>query len=132
MAFLATGTRTGKLATTSPAGLPHAAPIWFVVADGLLVFTTAEDSVKARNLRANGRAALCVDVERHPYDFVTVQGDVEVEAAAPDLLTWTTRIAGRYVPAGQADAYGRRNAVPGELLCRLTPRRVTGATGVAL
>jgi hypothetical protein len=32
MAFLAEGTRTGKLATASPTGAPHVAPLWFVVA----------------------------------------------------------------------------------------------------
>jgi hypothetical protein len=28
-AFLAEGTRTGKLATASPTGAPHVAPLWF-------------------------------------------------------------------------------------------------------
>ncbi|MFC4148115.1 PPOX class F420-dependent oxidoreductase [Micromonospora mangrovi] len=132
MTFLAYGTRTGKLATTSPAGIPHVAPIWFVVVDGMLVFTTGADTVKGRNLRTGGHAALCVDTEEYPYDFVTVRGEVEVSSDAPDLLAWTTRIASRYVPAGQEESYGRRNAVPGELLCRLTPHRVTGATDIAL
>jgi PPOX class probable F420-dependent enzyme len=132
MTVLKAGTRTGKLATTSPTGAPHVAPIWFVVDDGDLVFTTAESSVKGRNLRAGGRAALCVDHEVYPYGFVVVRGPVRIEADAPDLLWWTTRIAGRYVPEGQRDRYGRRNAVAGELLCRLTPDRIIGETDVAL
>ena len=32
----------------------------------------------------------------------------------------------------QADAYGRRNAVPGELLVRLRPTRIASAKDVAL
>lgn len=132
MTVLSTGTHTGKLATASPTGSPHVAPIWFVVDDGDLVFTTAESSVKGRNLRAGGRAALCVDVEVYPYHFVIVQGRVHIEADAPDLLAWTTRIAARYVPEGQQEAFGRRNAVAGELLCRLTPHRITGQTDIAL
>ena len=66
--FLAGGTRTGKLATASPAGAPHVAPVWFLVDNEDLVFTTGRDTVKGRNLRANPRAALSADIEEFP-DF---------------------------------------------------------------
>src|ERR671939_397080 len=115
LAFLAEGTRTGKLATASPAGAPHVAPLWFVVAGDDLVFTTGRDSVKARHLRANPRAALAVDVEAFPYHFVVARGQVSVEDNAADLSTWTTAIAARYVPPGRAEAYGRIYAEAGEL-----------------
>ncbi|GAB2836549.1 hypothetical protein GCM10022221_39650 [Actinocorallia aurea] len=58
--FLAVGTRTGRLATASPDGASHVAPVWFVVAD-----------------------------------------------------------------------FGRRNAGPTALLCRLRIERITGHSGVA-
>ena len=38
MAFLAEGTRTGKLATIRKDGSPNVAPIWFVVDGDSLVF----------------------------------------------------------------------------------------------
>jgi nitroimidazol reductase NimA-like FMN-containing flavoprotein (pyridoxamine 5'-phosphate oxidase superfamily) len=38
LAFLAEGTRTGKLATAQ-GGRPHVAPVWFVVDADDLVFT---------------------------------------------------------------------------------------------
>jgi PPOX class probable F420-dependent enzyme len=130
--FLAEGTRTGKLATASQSAMPHVAPIWFVVDGEDLVFTTEQDTVKGRHLRANPRAALAVDVDEYPYAFVVVRGPVTVDAHAPDLLSWATRIAQRYVPAGRAEEYGRRNAVEGELLCRLRVERVTGVRDIAL
>ncbi|HEV8570405.1 MAG TPA: PPOX class F420-dependent oxidoreductase [Actinoplanes sp.] len=130
MAFLAEGTRTGKLATASRTGAPHVAPLWFVVAGDDLVFTTGRDSVKARHLRANPRAALAVDVEAFPYHFVVARGPVRVEDDAADLLTWTTTIAARYVPPGRAEEYGRVHAEAGELLCRLGGEHVTGARDV--
>lgn len=130
--FLASGTRTGHLATASPSGVSHVAPIWFVVADDELVFTTGRDTVKGRHLVANPRAALSVDLAQYPYHFVVVRGPVTVRDRAADLLEWTTRIAARYVPAGRADEYGRRNAVAGELLCRLRLERLTGARDIAL
>jgi PPOX class probable F420-dependent enzyme len=132
MRFLADGTRTGKLATASPAGAPHVAPVWFVVDGEDLVFTTAMTTVKGRNLRANPRAALTVDRSEFPYDWVFVRGPVAVVERAPDLLEWATRIAERYVPAGQASGYGQRNAVPEELLCRLRIERIVGESSIAL
>lgn len=40
-------------------------------------------------------------------------------------------IGGRYMGAAVADAYGRRNAVPGELLVRLHPTRVNAQSDIA-
>ena len=131
-AFLAEGTRTGKLATASLAGVPHVAPLWFAVDGGDVVFTTGPDSVKGRHLRANPRAALTVDVEAFPYHFVVVQGPVTFEESASDLLAWATRIAARYVPAGLAEQYGKRYVEAGEMLCRLRLERVVGARDVVL
>ena len=129
--FLTTGTRTGKLATASAVGAPHVAPIWFVLDGDELVFTTNEGSVKGRHLRANPRAALTVDVDVYPYHFAVVRGAVSMEADSEELLTWTTRIAERYVPDGRAEEYGRRNAAPGELLCRLKIERILGISDIA-
>jgi PPOX class probable F420-dependent enzyme len=132
IALLSDGTHTGKLATAGPSGNPHAAPIWFVVTGGDLVFTTGSESVKGHHLRDNPRAALTVDVEEFPYHFVTVRGDVDVVEDPPDLTDWATRIAQRYVPAGEAERYGQVNSGPGNLLCRLHMQRVTGVRDIAL
>ena len=130
--FISVGSRTGKLATASPTGKPHVAPVWFVVDGDDLVFTTGEETVKARNLRTNRHAAMTVDVSEYPYDFVVVRGSVTLQRQAPDLLAWTTRIAERYVPARLASDYGKRNAVDSELLCRLAIDRISGALDIAL
>jgi PPOX class probable F420-dependent enzyme len=130
--FLAVGTRTGKLATASLAGVPHVAPVWFAVDGADLVFTTGADSVKGRHLRANPRAALSVDVAEFPYHYVLVRGLVRTDDRAPDLLAWATRIAARYVPEGLAERYGERYGAPGEMLCRLRMERVVGARDVVL
>jgi PPOX class probable F420-dependent enzyme len=130
--FLTVGSRTGRLATASPTGEPHVAPVWFLIDGEDLVFTTHEDTIKGRNLRANPRAALTVDVSEYPYDFVVVRGAVSLDGHAPDLPAWTTRLAERYVPARRAREYGERNAVEGEMLCRLRMERVSGAHDIAL
>lgn len=132
LAFLAAGARTGKLATASPTGAPHVAPVWFLVDGRDLVFTTYRDTVKGRHLRANPRAALAADLEAYPHAFVTVRGPVTLDEHPSDLVDWAIRLAARYVPAGQAEGYGTRNAVDGEMLCRLRVERATGERDIAL
>jgi hypothetical protein len=41
-----------------------------------------------------------------------------------DLLATATAIARRYVGAGQAEEFGRRNGGPGELVVRLRPAKI--------
>ncbi|MCA9918281.1 MAG: PPOX class F420-dependent oxidoreductase [Anaerolineales bacterium] len=123
--FLATGTRTGKLATVRANGRPHVAPIWFVLDGDDLIFNTWHDSVKGKNLVRDGRIALTVDEEVAPYAFVMVEGTVEITEADPaECLKWATRIGARYMGAEQAEAFGQRNSVPGELLVRIKVDKV--------
>ena len=124
--------RTAKLATTRADGRPHVAPVWFDLDDnGSVVFTTGAESVKGRGLRRDPRVALAVDDERPPFSFVIVEGAVEISEDLDDLLVWATRIGGRYMGAEHADAFGRRNAVPGELLVRLRPAHVVAQAAIA-
>ena len=130
-AFLQLGTRTAKLATTGPSGQPHVMPVWFVLDGDELVFTTWGDSVKGRNLRRDPRAAVVVDEEVAPYSFVHIRGHVTLSQDLDDLLRFATAIGARYMGADQAAEFGRRNAVPGELLVRLRPERVIAKAAVA-
>jgi len=129
--FLNHGTRTAKLATSGPGGQPHVMPVWFVLDGEELVFTTWGDSVKGRNLRRNPRAAVIVDEEVAPYAFVHIRGHVTLSEDLAELLRFATAIGGRYMGADRAGEFGRRNAVPGELLVRLRPERVIAAADVA-
>ncbi|NES30328.1 TIGR03618 family F420-dependent PPOX class oxidoreductase [Micromonospora terminaliae] len=130
-AFVTAGTRTGKLATVRADGSPHVVPVWFVLDGDDLIFNTGSSSVKGRNLVRDPRAALTVDEEQPPYAFVTVRGTVTIIDDPVESLPWSTRIAARYMGADRADEYGRRNAVPGELLVRLRAEQVVAFAGIA-
>ena len=47
------------------------------------------------------------------------------------MRRWAKLIGGRYMGDERAHEFGRRNAVAGELLVRLTPERVIAQSGVA-
>ena len=129
--FLTAGTRTAKVATTGADGRPHVVPVWFVLDGDTVVFTTGDRSAKALHMRRNPRVALCVDDETPPYAFVLIEGTVDCSPNPLDMLDWTARIARRYMGADLAEAYGKRNAVEGELLVRVTPTRVIARKGIA-
>jgi PPOX class probable F420-dependent enzyme len=131
-AFLTTGTRTGKLATVRADGSPHVVPIWFVLDDDdSLVFTVDAASIKAKALKRDQRVSVCVDDELPPYAFVLVEGTAILLDDEAAKLRYATRIGGRYMGADRAEEFGRRNAVPSELLVRLPPTRLVARAGIA-
>ena len=130
-AFLLASPHTAKVATVRPDGRPHVAPVWFDLDGDDVIFTTWHTSVKARDLRRDPRISLCVDDERPPFSFVLVEGTATLSDNLDEVRAWATRIAGRYMGAMRAKAYGARNGVPGELLVRVTPTRVVAQSGVA-
>jgi hypothetical protein len=129
--FLSYGTRTGKLATVRSDGSPHVVPVWFVLDGDDLIFTTSTSSVKAKALLADGRVSICVDDQQPPYSYVSVTGIVETTTDPEELTYWATRIGGRYMGEHRSEEFGRRNAVPGELLVRIRPTKVIGHADVA-
>ncbi len=124
-AFLLEAARTGKLATVRADGRPHVVPIWFDLdADNSIYFNTGASTVKGKNMHRDPRIALCVDDERPPYTFAVLEGTVTFVDDDAAKLRWATSIAGRYMGEDKAEAYGKRNAVEGELLVRFTVTRV--------
>ena len=122
--FLQEGTRTGKLSYLAASGHPLVTPIWFIVEGDSIVFNTGKDSAKGRSLARDPRTCLCVDLEEPPYGFVQVQGEAELSEDPAELLRTATAIAARYVGPERAEAFGKRNAGPGEYVVRLRPTKV--------
>ena len=123
--------RTGKLAVVRKDGSPHVVPVWVDVDGDELVFMTGKDTVKGKAITRDGRIAICFDDERPPFDFVTIFGTAGVSEDLDAMLHWGTRIAARYMGEDLAEQYGKRNAVPGELLVRVRVDKVIGARNVA-
>jgi PPOX class probable F420-dependent enzyme len=130
-AFLSEGTRTGKVGWTAKDGRPLVAPIWFLVEDDAIVFTTNAATAKGRALARDPRAVLCVDLQEPPYAFVQVQGSVTLSEDPDELLRAATALGGRYMGADRAEEFGARNAVPGELVVRLHPSKVVSDLDVS-
>jgi PPOX class probable F420-dependent enzyme len=123
--------RTAKLAVVRADGSPHVAPVWVDLDGDDVVFMTSADTLKGKAILRDPRVSLCWDDERPPFAFLTIAGTAITTVDPEELLRWGTRIAARYVGAHKADAYGRRNAVPPEMVIRVTPTKIVAKVDVA-
>jgi len=127
---LVSGTLTGKISTVRKDGRPHVVPIWFILdkddSNIKVVFTTGQDSLKAKHKLRDPRVSLCVDDQTPSFSFVLIDGiaDINKEPDLREILKWATKIAGRYMGQDNAEAYGKRNAVKGEFLIRIRPTKI--------
>lgn len=129
--FLRDPVRPAVVATTRADGRPHAAPVWYDLDGHTIVFTTGADTVKGRNLARDPRVALCVQDDRPPFSFVTLEGTAQLLDELDEVRRWATRIGGRYMGAERAAEYGARNGVPGELVVRIRADRAVAARDIA-
>jgi PPOX class probable F420-dependent enzyme len=107
------------------------APIWFLLDGDEVVFTTGKATVKGRNVMRDGRVAMCVDDDRPPFGFVVLQGRARVSEDPAELRHWATRLGARYMGEERAEEFGARNAVPGELLVRVSIDKVVSEKAVS-
>jgi PPOX class probable F420-dependent enzyme len=129
--FLLEGTKTGNIATVKKDGSPHVVPIWFYLDGDELVFTTGEESVKAKNMKRDPRVCVSVDDQTPPYAFVHFEGIATFSDNLDEMLYWATRVGGRYMGEHNAEVFGKRNAAPGEVLVRIKPTKVIAYKDVA-
>ena len=142
MNFLNLGTMTAKVSTASLDGIPHVAPVWFVVdhdpsssgnKDFTVIFTTFHNSVKARHLITNPKICLSVDDQKPPFSFIILNGIAEIDQhpSHDELLRLTSRIAERYMGKENAEKYGKRNAVEGECIIKIKPNKIIAQKNVS-
>ncbi|HMG64546.1 MAG TPA: pyridoxamine 5'-phosphate oxidase family protein, partial [Streptosporangiaceae bacterium] len=100
--------RTYWLGSSTPAGAPHAAPVWGVVTGGTLYLYSERSTVKARNLAADPRVVVHLESGE---DVLIVRGiaeDVGAPSAVPAIVAALTAKYARpqdqqYLPAGDPD-----------------------------
>jgi nitroimidazol reductase NimA-like FMN-containing flavoprotein (pyridoxamine 5'-phosphate oxidase superfamily) len=84
----------GVLAVDEPGRGPMALPIWYRYVGGVIEIGMNGNSRKAQLLRAAGRATMTVQTETAPYQYVSVEGTVTVDAAPRDDLAMASRYLG--------------------------------------
>jgi PPOX class probable F420-dependent enzyme len=83
--------------TAMPDGAPQVSPVWIAVEGDRLAIFTGPASVKARNLRRDGRIAISVVDEVNPYRGAMIRGRVVEELGGDDALAIMDRMSNRYL-----------------------------------
>jgi hypothetical protein len=60
-----------------------------------------------------------------------VEGEVALVDDIEQVRAWATVIAARYIGQDQARAFAQSDTFPDDLLCRLTPSRMSGVARLA-
>ena len=117
------------LATVGRGGRAHAAPIWYLYKDGVLIMSTGRGSQKHRNVEAHPEATLVVDRRTLPYYAVMAQGAAEIGGPLSEDLR--LEMAKRYLGEDMARAYVARRGGGDSVTIRLRPRKLIEYRGVA-
>jgi hypothetical protein len=106
--FLAEAGMIMNIATIDTDGSPLVTPIWFVHEEGRIWFTPRQHSEWLKHIRNDNRVALSIDEAALPYRKVVVRGRANLDHEVGNDDAWRDRyrrIAHRYIPGDDADAY---------------------------
>lgn len=118
-AFLA-GVHVGLLAIEHPGHGPLALPIWYQYENGDVIIGMGGSSLKAKLLRAAGRASMTVQTEAPPYKYVMVEGPVVIAVEQRDDLSMATRYLGPEMGKWYVDT---NPSTSESVVARLTPEK---------
>ena len=98
--------RVCRVATANREGVPHLVPVCAVLADGRIYFGSGDDARKVKNLEANPRIAVTVDLYSDDWAHikgVMVQGQAKLIARGPRFRKIRTLLYRKY-PQYASDA----------------------------
>lgn len=114
--------RVAHVATVG-SGMPHLVPVCQVVVGGKIYFGSGRRGRKVRNVRANARLALTVDVYSDDWSQITgvmVQGTGRVIERGPRFRRLRRRLYAKYPQYPREAALGESDSV----IVELTPTHV--------
>ena len=85
------------VATLMADGAPQVSPVWIGVEGDLLAIFSAQENLKVRNLRRDGRVAISICDEHNPYRAAIIRGHVVEERTGEEAIAIMDRMSNRYV-----------------------------------
>jgi nitroimidazol reductase NimA-like FMN-containing flavoprotein (pyridoxamine 5'-phosphate oxidase superfamily) len=114
--------RVCRVATVGRAGVPHVVPVVHVLAGDKLYFASEGDAKKVKNLRANPRVAVTVDVYSEDWKSlkgVAIQGTAAVLGDGPRFRKMRRLLYEKFPQYPAEAALGK-----GDVIVEVTPRHV--------
>jgi coenzyme F420-0:L-glutamate ligase / coenzyme F420-1:gamma-L-glutamate ligase len=122
-AVLVARERVSRVATSSPEGQPHLVPVCHVVAGGKLYIGSGDDGAKVRNLRANPRITVTVDLYSDYWaelKGVMVQGKAKLIERGPVFQRARKKLYAKYPQYAKEAALSPSDSV----ILEITPTHV--------
>ena len=118
--------RWAVLTTLRRDGHPVSSVVAYARDGDTLIVSTPGTTFKRRSLDRDPRATLCVISNSEPFNFVSVEGRVEVQTG--DLIGGTRKVFAAIADAGYTEPEDLQNWLESQqrVLLRLHPERVTG------
>jgi PPOX class probable F420-dependent enzyme len=119
-----------SVATLNPDGSPHVVPLWFVWPDDAVYISTRRPSRTWRNVSADPRVSLTIDVGRSWTEMagIVVEGSAEIlQADHPSMRKPISAWHEKYRPLLVGDGFARfAEEVAGLIFLRVVPERLVG------
>ena len=115
--------RVARVASASAAGVPHLVPVCHILVGGKIYFGSGKKARKVRNLGANPKLALTVDLYSDDWSRlqgVMVQGRARVIEPGPRFRRLRRRLYAKYPQYPREAALGESDSV----IVELTPTHV--------
>ncbi|HEU5321647.1 MAG TPA: pyridoxamine 5'-phosphate oxidase family protein [Methylomirabilota bacterium] len=115
--------RVCRVATASADGVPHLVPVCHALVDGRICFGSGRTGRKVRNLRANPRATVTVDLYAEDWPHlkgVMVQGTARLVERGPRFRRLRARLYAKYPQYARDAALGESDSV----IVEVTPTHV--------
>jgi PPOX class probable F420-dependent enzyme len=115
--------RVCRVATANPGGMPHLVPVCQVVSGGKIWFASGTDGRKAKNLAANPRVAVTVDLYSEDWQHikgVMVQGQARLHSRGPRFRRVRALLYRKYLQYKREAALDESDSV----VVEVTPTRV--------
>lgn len=101
---------------------PLSAPIWYDFVDGLVGFTTGENSKKGKLMHVGDRISMVAQSEAPPYQYVSVEGPIVSRQQA--VLDRDIRpMAIRYLGEDMGKAYADGSSDEGNVVVKMKPEK---------
>jgi PPOX class probable F420-dependent enzyme len=115
--------RVAALGTVGVDGTPHVVPVWYEYAGGRFYIISGSSAAKARHIRRDGRASLCIDDRTAPYKAVVVSGKAAVSEEGVREMAY--RIAQRYMGPEEGAKEAETWLAASCVIIEVTPERLT-------
>jgi PPOX class probable F420-dependent enzyme len=102
------------LTTLKPDGSPTASPVWYEFDGGIFYFWIGAGSAKARNIRSNARAAVCIASHEEPYQYVVAEGTCVIRETEVPARCYS--ISRRYYGVTRGAEFARKDLESGDAI----------------